>query len=93
MGGILPARVRLSSEVLIQPLEGEAIMLEIDGGQYYSMDEIAYRAWQLFDQEGATEPVVARMVQEYAVDEATVCRDLAVLLDQWVAAGLITVEA
>ena len=52
------------------------------------------RIWQLLMEHGAIDPVVDQMLREYEVDEATLRRDLAALLDEMERRGLLVrVEA
>ena len=90
---ILPARVTLSPEVLVQELEGEAVMLDLQGERYYGLNDVGLRMWQLLAEHGAPEAVVTRMLAEYEVEEAPLRRDLASLIENLAARGLIAVES
>jgi hypothetical protein len=49
--------------------------------------------WQLLGEHQETAAVLAQLLDEYDVDEATLRHDLAALIDQLAAAGLVTVTA
>lgn len=85
----LPKQITLSHEVLFQELDNESIMLNLRDDAYYRLDDVSTRLWQLFTELGAVEPVVARMLTEYQVDESRLRQDLAHLLNLWTDAGII----
>ena len=81
--------IAIPDEVLHQQLDAETVLLHLDTETYYGLDEVGSRVWQLLQEHGSTEPVVAALVQEYDVDEATVRRDIDRLLGELADAGLI----
>ena len=89
----LPRRVTPAEKVLFQDLERESIMLDLESEYYFSLDDVGTRMWQLLNAHEETATVIARLLEEYDVDEATLRHDLAALIDQLVAAGLVTVTA
>jgi hypothetical protein len=88
----LPTKAYVSAQVLFQQLDGEYILLNLDNENYYSLDSVGSRAWELLAQSSDLEQVVSTLLAEYKVDEATLRADLASLFDDMVQAGLITVE-
>lgn len=89
----LPQRVNLSSQVLFQQLENEAVLLDLKSEHYYSLNPVATRMWKLLSQDGTVESAVTSLLATYDIDETTLRRDLAVLLERWRAAGLVTAES
>lgn len=88
----LPQHITASQEILFQELEGESIMLNLRDEYYYSLDETGTRIWQLLAEHGDVEQVVRQMMTEYEVDEASLRQDVAELIAQWSAAGIIKVK-
>jgi hypothetical protein len=87
-------KFKLTENVLFEILADEAVLLNLNDSHYYGLDDVAMRIWQLLVTQGDTETVVAQMLKEYAVDEATIRRDLTVLVEEMERRGLITrVEA
>lgn len=89
----LPQRVTLSSQVLFQQLESEAVLLDLDSEHYYSLDGVATRIWKLLSEDGSVETAVTNLLATYDIDETTLRRDMAVLIERWRSAGLVTAEA
>jgi hypothetical protein len=89
----LPERVFLSSEVLFQVVEGEAVLLELTRQRYFSLDAIGTEIWGLLEEDPDVERVVNRLLLRYETTEATIRKDLLVLFNRLSAAGLARVAA
>ncbi len=88
----LPERVTLSPDVLFRELAGESVLLDLDGEQYFGLDEVGTRVWTLLEEGKTMTEVVAQILSEYDVTEITLRRDLAALLDQLVEANLVRLQ-
>lgn len=88
----LPARVFLSSEVLFQVVEGEAVLLELTGQRYFSLDLVGTEVWGLLEEDPDVERVVNRLLLRYDTTEATIRKDLLVLFNRLSEAGLVRVD-
>lgn len=89
----LPARVFLSSEVLFQVVEGEAVLLELTRQRYFSLDLVGTEVWGLLEEDPDVERVVSRLLLRYETTEGTLRKDLLVLFNRLSAAGLVRIEA
>jgi hypothetical protein len=88
----LPTRVRVSDHVLFQEIDGECVLLNMASEQYFGLDDVGTRFWQLLVEEGDPAKALAQMKSVYDVDEATLRADLAKLLDELSCEGLVTLE-
>ena len=88
----LPARVTISDNVLFQEIEGECVLLNMASEQYFGLDDVGTRIWQLLADEGDPSKVLTQLQGIYDVDEATLRSDLARLLEQLSGEGLISLE-
>ena len=88
----LPKRVVIPPDVLSRELDNEGVLLNLETERYYTLDDVGMRMWQLLAERGDVETVVAQLLDEYDVDEATLRRDLADLIARLVEAELVTVE-
>ncbi|ETX02339.1 MAG: hypothetical protein ETSY1_03965 [Candidatus Entotheonella factor] len=88
----LPRQVIPKTDVLFQPLNGESILLNLYTEQYYSLDDVGTRMWELFKAHGHVDTVIQHLLAVYNVEEGHLRRDLAVLIDHLVAAKLVTTE-
>ncbi|HEX8683575.1 MAG TPA: PqqD family protein [Ardenticatenaceae bacterium] len=84
-------RISVPNHVLAQELEGKMVFLNLQNEQYFSVDEVGARMWQLLNEHGDTERVVAALLGEYEVEESVLASDLNALIARLSEAGLIIV--
>ena len=89
-------RVRRTLDEFVETeVDGELVFMNLGKGVFYSLEETAIRTWQLIDEGGAwtTAGALAEVLcREFEVDEDACLRDLAVMLDELEAAGLVRIE-
>jgi len=68
--------------VLAQEASGTLILLRLDDGYYYALNEVGSRIWQLCDGVRTVSEVIATLSQEYAVSAETLERDSLELLEE-----------
>jgi hypothetical protein len=83
---------RVSPSVLSREVHGEAVLLHLDTGEYFGLDEVGARIWQLIAEKGDLQEVAAAMYEEYDADEASIAADLNRIVDELVAKRLIDVD-
>jgi len=88
----LESRVRLSSEVLFQELQGEAVLLNLSTGVYLGLDATGTRIWQLMEADGSLRKVLDAMLAEYNVSEELCAADLLKLVAKMQENGLLEVS-
>jgi hypothetical protein len=84
--------VRVPSAVLSRDLQGEAVLLQLETGEYFGLDETGARIWQLIVEKGNLEAVEAALCDEFDVDAAVASSDLNTLVDELVARKLIEID-
>lgn len=84
-----PVEFSVSPDVLFRELEGESVLLDLATEQYYVLDDVGTRMWQLLAQHGEVDAVVRHLVDEYDVLEDRLRGDLASLVASLVEAGLV----
>jgi hypothetical protein len=70
----------------------ETVLLHMTNEQYYGLDEVGSRFWQLLREHQTLDPIVAALLDEYEIDEGTLRADLERLVDALADTGLIHVE-
>ena len=79
----LPDRVRVNSdEVAAKVIDGEAIIINLSTGVYYSMDGLGGEIWSLLEAHHDVETIVGRLSVEYRVSAETCRSDVEGLLGQ-----------
>jgi hypothetical protein len=82
-------RVSIPDQILTQELDDEIVLLDLESGRYFGLGAVGARACQLLSETGDTEAAFASLAGEYAVDEATLRRDLDELWRRLFDAGLL----
>jgi hypothetical protein len=80
---------RISEGVVFRELDGEAVLLNLDSGMYFGLDRIGTRIWQLVEQHGRIDPIVAALVDEYEADARVLREDVGRLLGALTEKGLV----
>lgn len=73
------SRLLCPPKVLSRVLDGEAVLLHLETGSYFGMNEVATRAWELIQNAtgGLTyEQLKTALLAEFEVDGETLDRDL-----------------
>jgi hypothetical protein len=78
-----PATVlRHRSGVLFRELEGEAVLLDLDAGTYFGLNEVGTRAWALIGEGVALGGVQEVLLREYEVAPDQLWDDLVALVGE-----------
>ena len=84
-------RVLPSTDVLAQPVGGESILLDLASEQYFGLDTVGARIWELLAHSGNLEQVHATLCDEFTGNPAQIESDLLALLQKMTDAGLVTI--
>lgn len=83
------ARVRHADRVLSQTLAGEAVLLDLNTEQYFGLNALGTRIWELIGELGDTRPIFETLVAEYDAPAEVIADDLRDLLSRLVQDGLV----
>ena len=61
--------VQKNESIITSELEGKAVMMSIENGQYYGFDEIATDIWTSIDTPIAIGELVSRLTEKYDVSK------------------------
>ena len=82
-----------SSELLSTNLDDELIMMSLETGKYYGLDDIGTRIWELCSAPVCVRSLVDQLQKEYSVDRKT-CEDHCLdLLNKMAAENLIVLNS
>jgi len=70
------SRVVVPEPVLMQELDGEAVLLHLDAGKYFGLDLVGTRMWQLLASSSTIQSAFDQLLQEYDVDADRLRLDL-----------------
>jgi len=80
------------NNVVSRELEGEAVILNLETGTYFGLNEVGTRAWALIQEHRSLRKVFEKLTQEYEVTPATLEGDLLRIVEELSAKGLVTVS-
>jgi len=80
--------LRIAKGVLFQEVDGEAVLLSVDDGTYFGLNEVGTLAWKYLIGTGSLDDAFRGILEEYEVDEATLRTDLEAFAEELVSSGL-----
>ena len=89
----LLSNIKISGEVLANAIDGEIILLDLQSENYFGLDEVSTRIWQLLQENESLQKVFDTMLEEYDVSAKQLERDLDEFLARLLAAKLITISS
>lgn len=86
-------RVSIPPSVLSQRVGDELVLLDINSGMYYGLNEVGARVWQLLSEGLDVTALVDVLADEYEASHDTLEADVKKLLEDLGAKGLIAGDA
>lgn len=86
------SRPRRKDRVLVQRAADQWILLNVENGQYYALDEVSGRVWDLCDGSHSVSAMVATICQEYDAPAADVEEDVLAFLGEMAEEELVVHE-
>jgi hypothetical protein len=81
--------VTVSDQTMFRELHGEAVLLQLDEGMYYGLDDVGTRLWQLMLLHSRLQDAFDAALAEFDVDADALRRDLLDLAQQLVERRLL----
>ena len=73
-------------------IDNEAVILNLDNGIYYSLNEVGTKVWKLCTGSNSLRDITAAIVQEFEVQEEIVQRDVSEIISDLLKEGLVTIN-
>ncbi len=89
----LDQRLQRQDGVLAQQSQGQTVLLRLNDGGYYALDEVGARIWELCDGQRDVGEVVAALCVEFEAPEATIRADALEFIDDLRRERLLVIEA
>jgi len=86
------SRLRRRERVLVQRAAGTLVLLDLDGGQYYALDDVSARVWELCDGGLGVRQIVETIGAEYDAPLATIYGDVVAFLEEMLGEELVVEE-
>ena len=82
-------RFVVPDNVITRDVDGTTVVLDIDTGRSFTLDEIGTRVWTLMTTTRSAQEAFERLVDEYAAEPSEIRTDVESLLGELTANGLL----
>lgn len=89
MSDSIDRRVKINPGVVFQVVSGRTVLLDLETEEYFGLDAIGTRIWELLQAGTSTKNVLEKLLTEYSVERNQLKQDLDALLDIMEKSGLI----
>lgn len=83
------APYEIPSHVLYKTLDGEAVLVNLQSGEYFSLNPLGTQVWKALEEGKGPGEIGDKLVEKYEVSRDELDRDLADLVETLVAEGLL----
>ena len=83
---------RVATDVVSRGVRDETVLLNLESEEYFGLDPVGTRMWQVIEETGDPEEVIRRLLEEYEVEESVLRQDLTDLIERLEKAGLLCSE-
>lgn len=73
-------------------LDGKVVLLSIENGEYYNMNEVGSRIWALLEQPQTVAALIDRLLTEFEIDRSTCEKETMTFLEQLQKDRLLVIE-
>jgi hypothetical protein len=89
---VTASSLRIATSVHTRTFDGELVLLDLEGGDYFALDEIGAKFWAGIEAGKTLDALAEEIASEYDVTLAQAATDLATLRDELLARGLLVKE-
>ncbi len=79
-------------DLLFNQIDGEVVMLSIENSEYYGMDKVGSRIWELLEQPVSFKELIGKLREEYEVPEQKCAEDTLAFINKLKDKKLIVYE-
>ena len=90
---VLDERLRRQTGVLAQEAHGQTVLLRLEDGGYYALDEVGAMIWELCDGTRAVAAIVAILCEQFDAPESIVRDDVLEFIGDLRREGLLVLDA
>jgi hypothetical protein len=89
---LLTSLVKLNNDQISASIDGEVVILSVERGAYFGLDQIGSEIWQLIETPVRVDVLCDELAAKYDADRPTIEHDVLALLESLVAEELVVVE-
>ena len=79
----------MPDHVVTRLVDGMTVLLDVDSGRTFSLDDIGTRAWQVLIEAPTVQSAVEQLQLEYSAEPGELERDVLALIDRLASAKLL----
>ena len=87
----LESTVTQSQDQVTADIDGQLVMMSIEKGEYFGLDEVGTRIWDLIEQPRSVDQLCSRLQEEFEIDNETCEKHVLGFLDNLSQLGLVDV--
>lgn len=87
----LDSKVQIPDQVTYREISGEMVLLNLESGKYYGLDEVGARMYALLAEHGNLEAAFQSLLAEYEVEPVQLEGDLIALVNDLAEQGLVII--
>ncbi len=76
-------------DMVFSHIDDEVVMMSIETGEYYGLNPVASRIWELLETPHTFNQLIDKLMQEFDIDEASCQRDVEAFLKQMMEKKLV----
>ena len=88
----LESTITIPKDVVFREIAGEAVILNLETGKYFGLDEVGTRMWQSLAQHKQVAPALKDLTEEYDTTKDQLQHDLLELVENLAAHQLIEIH-
>ena len=85
-------RISVPDDVIFETVDGQVVLLSLEGGSYYKLNGSGSRIWTLIRELGDPDKVEQALVDEFDGEPEQIRRDVSTLIDDLKSHGLVVVD-
>ncbi|MGB5816190.1 MAG: PqqD family protein [Thermoanaerobaculia bacterium] len=86
------SKISVPQHTLFRELAGEAVLLNLESGTYFGLDETGTAFWQILTTTGTIQEAYDLLLAEYEVEPDDLRQDLSGLLDKLIGHSLVEIS-
>lgn len=84
--------VQRNPKLIANQMDGEIVMMSIDNGEYYGLDETGSRIWELLESPVSVQKLLDTLLEEFEVDQEECKNDTLEFLNDLLDKNLLLVK-
>lgn len=85
-------KVKQIGDIDTTDLDGEKVMMDLEKGSYYMLNDVATRIWDIAQEPKSVSEIVAALLEEYEVDQSTCENQVITFVEQLVDIHLLAIQ-